>query len=835
MKISLSWLNEYVDVTLAPDALSNALTMAGLEVETVSDRLACLDDMVVGRITDVSPHPDADRLTLCSVNIGARDIRVVCGAPNVAKNMLCPVAIPGTTLPDGMVIKKSKIRGERSEGMLCSAAELGISGDHSGIMSLEGDIQPGEKISAALALSDMVFDIDITPNRADCLSVIGVAREVAAIEQTALTYPVIDSVKDALDTSEKSRPSISDIASVQDMASVQIDAPDLCPRYAAKVLEHVSVGPSPFWLKDRLLSVGMKPVNNMVDITNFVMMETGQPLHAFDLDRLAENRIVVRAAGEGDTFVTLDHTERTLSSDDLMICDGEKPVAIAGVMGGLNSEIESSTTRVLIESAYFSPASIRKTSKRLALNTESAYRFERGCDPEGTLTALDRAADLMAELGGGRLATGTIDECPKPFHRAPIHLSVRESNRLLGTELTSDAIQKLLESIGFAVKKEKKDDDAFVVTPPSWRVDMERPVDLMEEVARLSGYDAIPATLPTLSGEARLPQKGRDTRKAIRSLMAGFGFSEAITYSFISSDSCDRLRMAEKDPGRHAVVILNPLSAQQAVMRTTLAHNLFETVARNMSRRSTDLKLFEIGKTFVASGDDALPDDALPPDLLPPDLLPKETETLFCVQTGVRQERAWNRKEVDCDFYDMKGIAEGLFQGLRVDNVAFSALPDPLCGYVKNGHAAAITLNGKQIGLVGEANPEVLNAYDISRPVFIFEINIDILTAAVPDAIAALSLPTFPAVSRDITVIIDRDVETGRILEAIRAFPEELTEDVRVFDVFTGSPIPEGKVSATFRLTYRSDHRTLSDAEATRINKKITDRLMDAFDADLPA
>ena len=821
MKISLSWLKEYVDTELMPDKLADALTMAGLEVETVSDRYAYLQKVLVGRIIKATPMEGSKKLQLCSVDIGGREISLVCGAPNAGENMLCAVAMPGASLPGGLLIKKSKIRGEVSEGMICSGVELGINGDGSGIMILEGDHKPGEKISDVLSLSDMVFDIDITPNRPDCLSVIGIAREIAAFEGKPLKCPRIGSFLEKSGNSDQT---------ISDLASVRIEAPDHCPRYAASILEEVSVGDSPFWLQDRLISVGMKPINNIVDITNFVMMEMGQPLHAFDLDQLAENRIVVRKAVQGESFVTLDGKERILSDETLMICDAEKPVAIGGVMGGLNSEIEPDTRRVLLESAYFSPKSIRKTAKALGLNTESAYRFERGIDPCGTLAALKRAAALMVEISDARLVSGTLDEMPKPFQEKTIHLSVRESNRLLGVDFSGDEMTTFLESIAFSV--EKKEDGDLSVTPPSFRVDVDRPVDLMEEIARLSGYDNIIETFPAIPGQASLPEKHRKAREKIKNSLIGFGFSEAINYSFVTSESCDLLKMGEDDRRRDVVKILNPLSSQQDIMRSSLVHGMLETVARNFSRQSKNLKMFETGKIFVASAD-AMAEKKYGEAKNAP--LPEETEMLLCCQTGLRFQRAWNQKEVECDFYDIKGIAEALFQILRVEGVSFAALPENQGHYIRAGRGAGITVDGAYAGLVGEADPDVLKKYDISSPVFILEINMDLLGRAVPDIKETAPLPKFPSVSRDITIIVDQRIEAGRILSAIRECSDELTEDVQVFDVFCGAPIPEGKVSLTFRVTYRSSQRTLEDEEATRINKKIADTLMETFNIDLPA
>jgi phenylalanyl-tRNA synthetase beta chain len=424
MKVSLSWLSDYVAIDMDIDRLVDALTMVGLEVESVSNRYDYLANVLVGKITAINDHPNAEKLRVCELDIGDRRISVVCGAPNTENGMLVPVALPGTVFPDGNILGQSVIRGTKSEGMICSEMELGLGLDAAGIMALDSKLKIGSKLDDALDLSDKVIEIDLTPNRPDCLSIIGIAREIAGIQKTGLTYPDYD-IFDSDDNIAK-------------LTSVQIEAPDLCPRYAARLVTDISVEPSPYWLKDRLMSVGLRPINNIVDITNFVMLETGQPLHAFDFDQLAENRIVVRTAAQGESFTTLDQKQRQLNDEVLMICDGQKSVAIGGVMGGLNSEIENFTTRVLIESAYFNPISIRKTSKNLGLSSDASYRFERGVDPQGTIKALNRAARLMLEIAGGNLVSGLIDAHPKPVPDRTIQLSKQSTNRLLGTEFTAD-------------------------------------------------------------------------------------------------------------------------------------------------------------------------------------------------------------------------------------------------------------------------------------------------------------------------------------------------------------------------------------------------------------
>ncbi len=803
MKASISWLKDYTSINMDVHPLADALTMAGLEVEAVTDRFVYLNRVVVGRIVEIGPHPNADKLKLCKVDVGTQTLAVVCGAPNVSNDILAPVALPGTVFPNGFTLEKSIIRNIESEGMICSEAELGLGKDKSGIMILSPSFHVGEKLSKAIELSDAVIEVDLTPNRPDCLSMIGVAREICGIQKTKIQYPDM-SLSDSGDD-------------ITNFTSVAIKAPDHCPRYAARLLTDITVGPSPFWLADRLVSVGMKPISNIVDITNFVLMETGQPLHAFDYDRLAENRIVVRRANEGESFTTLDMNERKLTSDMLMICDGEKPVAVGGVMGGLNSEIEQTTTKVLIESAYFDPVSIRKTSKKLGLSTEASHRFERGVDPEGIVSALNRAARLMAEIGGGKLIDGIIDEYPKKIPVKTITLKIKETNRLLGTDLSREEIKEFLESIEFSVKK--IDTNTLKVDPPSFRVDIERPEDLMEEVARLSGYNNIPTTFPAMPAKARKPLKLLDARSRIMYLMTGFGFSETINYSFISRLSCDRLNLPSSDYRRNTVNILNPLTEDQAVMRTSLVPGFLETVYRNISKQHKNLKLFEIGKIYINKGEGDLPE---------------ETEMLAGLWTGARFDASWYAKETPCDFFDIKGVVEGLLKGLNIDSIRFSGLANDLCVYTKPGYTARIFSDKELLGLIGELHPLVLRNFDIEQSVYIFELNIDSLIKLLPETRQSEPIPKFPAVPRDITIIVNKDTESGAILECIENIQEQLIENIQLFDVFAGDPIPPGKKSISIRVTYRSSKKTLEDEDVGNIHKMIADRLIKEFNAGLP-
>ncbi len=807
MIVSLSWLQDYVSIEMPVAQLADALTMVGLEVEAVIERYAYLDSVLVGRVASVEAHPNADRLQVCRVEAGQRSYSVVCGAPNVQNGMLAPLALAGTELPDGTILREGDIRGETSEGMLCSEAELGLGSDRSGIMALNESLTVGMPLNKALNLSDVMMEIGLTPNRPDCLSMIGVAREIAAIQNTPLKLPTINLEEAAS-------------SAIDEAASVKIEAWDHCPRYTARLLTDLEVGPSPFWLQDRLMSVGQRPINNLVDITNFVMLEMGQPLHAFDFDQLAGHRIVVRTARQGEQFITLDQKQRVLESDMLMICDGEKPVGVAGVMGGLNSEVEAKTTGVLIESAYFNPTSIRKTAKKLGLNTEASHRFERGIDPEGTLTALNRAAQLMADIGGGRLVKGAIDQRLEPVPTPPVPLSVSKANGRLGLALAANRMEELLTSVGFSVTKQ--DDDTLLVTIPSFRVDVSRPEDLMEEVARLEGYNEIPTTFPMIpaqssstSGPSLIGQRQR-----IADILVGFGFNEVVTYSFIGRHSCDFLRLPAEDMRRNQVEILNPLTEDQAVLRTSLVPGLLESMQRSFSKQVKTVKLFEIGRIFLGQNEGRLP---------------HEEEYLGGLWGGLRQDPpSWHAKEVVCDFYDLKGVLEGLLDALGIPSVSFSRVSRNECHYTRYGYSAEICCQGEQIGIIGEVHPEVLKNYDLRQGAYIFELNLNRLLTYLPKRSKTHPLPRYPYTTRDITLIVDEKIEAAEIIAAIQKFDEPLVESVYIFDVFSGKPIPLEKKSISIRITYRSAEKTLVDEDVNQTHKDLTQNLLEGFKASLP-
>jgi phenylalanyl-tRNA synthetase beta chain len=605
---------------------------------------------------------------------------------------------------------------------------------------------------------------------------------------------------------------------IDELSSVIIEAPDYCPRYAARILTDVVVGPSPFWLRDRLQSVGLRAINNVVDVTNFVLMEMGQPLHAFDFDRLAENRIVVRTAETGQIFTTLDGVERTMQSDMLMICDGKEPVALAGIMGGLESEIEDDTTCVLIESAYFNPITTRRTAKRLGLSTESSHRFERGVDPVGVRKALDRAAQLMVDLAEGKLADGVIDVYPKPFPERVIPLSARRANRFLGTKLSQDEVGGYLKSIEFQV--EVVDDDQLSVVPPSFRVDIARPEDLMEEVARLSGYNEIPTTHPVSQVVAKKPPKKMGVRDRLRQLLIGCGFTEILTYTFIGRDACDKLLLPPDDKRRNVVPIMNPLTEEQDVMRASLVPGLLSTMHRNSTRRNEDLRIFELGKVFFSRTQDELPE---------------EVEMVSCLWTGARRGRTWHGEEAAVDFYDIKGVVEVICAGLNIPEVRFAPLRANYFPYMLPASGAEIRTGDEPLGAVGGLTTEVLKNFGLKNDAYAFELNFDRLEALVGEDRRVRALPRFPATTRDLAIIVDDGIEAQAMLDFLEGMDQELMESVEVFDVYSGDPIPQGKKSVALRLTYRSSERSVTDSEVNAIHEGVMGRTIVQFKGQLPA
>ena len=808
MKVSLNWLKEYISVTLEPSEISKKLTMVGLEVEAVEEKYEYLTHVVVAKVLEVKPHPNAGKLSVCRVDVGTdQELQIVCGAPNVRKGMFAPCALEGAILPGDLKIKAGKLRGEVSQGMLCSASELYLNSDTLGIMDLEGDFKAGTPLDEALKLSDTVFEINLTPNRPDCLSMIGVAREIGAFTELRqkLNLPLFSIPEDKIGKE-----------SIHSYAKVEILDPDLCPRYSAGLLFDVKIMPSPFWMQDKLKTVGLTPINNVVDITNFVMLEMGQPLHAFDFDNVAKGNIIIRRASGDTEFKTLDSKTHALQPDMLMICDGERPVAIAGVMGGENSEITDTTTRVLIESAYFNPISIRKTAKITGIATDASHRFERGVDPDGTMNALKRAVSLIAELCDAIITEGCIDVYPEKFVPVDIELSTQALNIRLGTDFDADTIKRFLESVEFKVKI--INNTKLIVGVPSFRVDVTRPEDLSEEVARLWGYDNIRTSYPLLSAKGRHLAPKVSLRKKIREILTGFSLSEVINYNFIHENSCDRLNLSAGDKKRNVETILNPISDQMSILRSSMLPGLLETMKKNISQQTTGVKIFEIGKIFNATQKG---------------FLPEENEMVAGLVTGNQKEQTWYSKKSEIDFFDLKGVVEGFFEALMIWNLVFEKIEDQSFPYYQKGYAAFVSSGDMLIGSLGKIDAKVLRNFGIKQDAFVFDFDFKVIQDLLPDSISARLLPKFPSISRDITIIVNRCVTVGAVLKQMEIFSgqEPLIERIFLFDAFEGPPLSEDKKSLSFRIIYRSGEKTLKEKNIQKIHETISKMLLNKFDA----
>lgn len=800
MQVSFRWLKDYVDIDLDPRALADELTMAGLEVEAVREYKPAFEGVVVAKILSVRPHPDADKLSLCEVTTGEKTYPIVCGAANIKAGDLVPLAMVGASIPGGYVIKSSKIRGEQSEGMLCSEEELGIGPDHTGILHLPAEVKLGQDLADALNLSDVILDVGVTPNRADCLSILGIAREVAAITGKKLRYPSVQFTENGEE--------------IEKYAAVDIIDPDLCPRYTARLIKGVTIKPSPRWMRLRLEAAGVRAINNVVDATNFVMLEMGQPLHAFDFRFLEERRIVVRRSSKDEEFISLDGKLRVLNDETLMICDGKKAVAIAGIMGGENSEVKDDTDTILLESAFFNPIAIRRASKGLGMGTDAAFRFERRVDPGGVVRALNRATQLIAEMSGGIICKGYIDRYPLKVE-SPENILLRNCKvkEILGDQVEKSEIKKILTRLEMKVTSTGK--DCYSVTPPTFRGDISREIDLIEEIARLHGYHRVPSSIPSIPPRSDLRNQRQTVSGNILSLMKGCGYSEVINYSFTAPGSADILRLDEKDEKRRSVRITNPLTEDQSVMRTTLVFGLLEVLKINNNIGCLDLKIVEQGRIFFADGNRELP---------------TEKERIAGLIAGSRYDNLWHFNNVASDFYDLKGCVENILDGLRVKNFLFRSAED--IPFLHPGRACRIFIGGDEAGVLGEVHPDVLRKMDLNGRVTVFEIDIDIIAANVSGGVARYrEYSNFPSVTRDVAFLVDRGLESNVILDVIRASGEELLETVGVFDVYDGKGIEDARKSLGVRFTYRSSNHTLTDEEVSLIHGKLIEKVVQLTDA----
>jgi phenylalanyl-tRNA synthetase beta chain len=808
MKFTLSWLKNYVDTgNLSPEELADHLTMLGLEVDSVTALFEELRDLKTGLVVKAEKHPDADKLTLCHVKIGDEVHQIVCGAPNVREGLAVVVALPGTVLPGDFKIKKSKIRGVASFGMICSESELGISTEHDGIMELPEETEHGQRFIDAVALADFCIEVDLTPNRPDCTSVIGIAREVGSVTGGDLTLPVSDAI----------------ISQESSEFAVEIENPELCPRYAARLIKDVTIAPSPWWLRKLLLSVGLRPINNIVDITNFVMLEYGQPLHAFDFDQVGGGKIVVRTPKKNELdFSTLDGGSRKLDETMLMICDAERPVAVAGVMGGLNSEISDVTRNILLESACFNPISIRKTARSLNMSTDASYRFERGVDPNVTINALTRATELICELGGGIAADEGIDRYPGKVALTTLSLDVARTNTLLGIELAKSRMVEMLESI--ELRCSIVDENTLSIIIPSFRVDLEREADLVEEIARLYGYNNIPVTLPAVDLSYPEQDSDRVKRLSISAKLTTVGYTEAINYSFISAAHVQMMGVVAPDNRLTPVKLLNPLSEDQAVLRTSLLPGLLENVKRNINFQKPALRLFELGKVFFPTEDNKQP---------------VETNRLAGVVSGNRhgdESSALYFKHAAVDIFDIKGGVEFILKEMNVqlsddENSLHFQVPDTSQNepYADNGFTLLVMQGQEILGVLAKFDQDILANFSIKNEVYFFDLDYDKLCTIQTTPKQFSSLPVYPSVKRDIALVVPETISAGELLGTVKSSRDKLIEHTDIFDVFTGEKIPEGHKSVALTITYRSQTKTLTEKNVEKSHSKIVRMLTDQF------
>jgi len=874
MRVSYNWLMDYVDVDLSPQELAERLTARGVVVENLVSANPGVEGVVVGRVVAMERHPDADTLWVCQVDVGGgKVLQIVTGAQNVTVAALVPAAVPGSKLP-GMTMGVKTLRGVESHGMLCSEVELQVGDDADGIMILppEDDLEPGMDVAEVLGLNDWILELDLTANyAAHCQSMIGVAQEVAALVGGEVFLP---------DTYTPDAPDTD----VRDLISVRIDTPELCSRYVARVVRGVKIGPSPQWLQARVRAAGMRPINNIVDIANFVMLETGQPLHTFDYEKIRGRQIIVRRGYDGERFTTLDGQERVLDENVLVIADAEGPVALAGVMGGEESEVTDATVDILIESAHFDNINNRRTSLRYNLPSEASKRFTKGVDPSGCVAAADRAAQLMAELAGGTVVAGHVDEYPCPAVPPVILLRTERANALTGLKLTPERMAEHLQNLGMVVLKpadlaadlalgapeagEEPGEDLggrpvwtalhqvspvpsdpvayrtwagaawaeveaagerltalvgggepaggdgaadggeiLVVVVPTRRSDIAIEVDLIEEIARSEGYDQIPLELPVLSSNRGGRTHQGEVKLAARRALAAAGLTEVLTHSLVHPRVYDMLGLPQDDPNRRYLALANTMYDERSTLRTMLLPGLLDAVKYNVNRQIRDLAIFEISHVYRPVEGELLPDEPLMVGL---------------AMTGNLAPLGWNSPERPADFFALKGVIEHLLAELGVQGARFERSENPV---LHPGRQAVLLLGGKPAGYLGELHPRVQEEWELPGRVYVAEIAFAALMEAMLPQAVYRPVPRFPAVARDVAMLVDLDLPADRLEAAIREAGGELLEDVRLFDVYQGERLAPGKRSLAFRLVYRAADRTLTDAELEPVHNRVREAL----------
>ena len=814
MKVTLNWLKQYVDFNWSPEELTERLTMLGLEVEGVQKISGAFDGIVVAQVVTRDKHPGADKLSLCRVNDGTGERQIVCGSQNFKAGDKVPLILPGASLPlkpgdkEPFTIKVGKIRGVESHGMLCSHEELGLDPEaighkkEDGLLILREDAKVGQPFGEYLGRSgsDVVYDLEVTPNRPDLNSVIGIAREIAAVTGNALRVPTFNIQHSTFN--------------VQDLVSVRLDDSEFCPRYTARVIKGVKVGPSPDWLRSALEKVGIRSISNVVDVTNYVMLESGQPLHAFDYHLIAKGAngkptIVVRRAAGDEKFKTLDNQERTLTNEMLLIADEQKGIALAGVMGGANTEINNDTKDVLIESAYFAPVNIRRTSKLLGLRSESSYRFERGADVSICDWASQRAAQLILETAGGQLAEGGVDVQPTAKAEKQIMLHFAKSKDLLGVGISHQDQISFLTKLGLGLVKQEPGEATFSI--PSWRVDLKREVDLIEEVGRLYGIDKIPSTPPRGALGANVFDSVYDQIGDVRRILTGLGLNEAQGQTLISNSEFQISNGA-------AVALANPLSSDMDVLRPSLLPGLIHSLRHNLTRKNNDVALFEVGRVFTAANGQT-----------------KENRSVAIALTGQRAANFWSgdEREAKFDAYDLKGLVEEMLEQFGLRGIVFGKRAESTALFLES---ADVTLGGKlPLGELGQLLPTLAKKYDLRDAVFLAEFNLDLLLARRNATKAFKPLPQFPSSRRDVAMLVPEATTHETVLAAVKSAKAANLASVELFDVFRGKGVPDGQKSLAYAFTYRAADKTLTDAEVNAAHAKVLETLKIQLPAELRA
>lgn len=789
MQVSIKWLKDYIDFTETPEQLADKLTMAGIPVENVVDPGAGLEKVITGCIEKLEKHQDSDHLQICTINVGAAEpIIIVTGAQNVAEGQIVPVAMIGAHLPNGMKISKGKLRGVMSYGMLCSAQELKMDLEKlpetqkTGIFILPEETTVGQPVKDILGLNDVVLEFELTANRGDCFSVWGLIREIAVLTGNKPKWADIKVKEDAGAKSEE-------------LISIGIEAEDLCSRFSARVLKNVKVGPSPEWIQQRLEGAGIRSINNIVDVTNFVMVELGLPMHAYDYDQIAGKKLTARRALAGEEVHTLDDSSRKATETMLVIADEAKAAGLAGVMGGLATEVTTKTTTVVLEAACFNGPSIRRTARACGLHSEASGRFERGVDETKTKRTLDRAAQLLQEMGACTVCEGIVDVYPAPKKPVTFSFSIEQVNRRLGTDISKETMLDILTKLEFGVTETKE--NMILVDVPSWRYDVTYMEDISEEIARIYGFDNIKATTPFGS----VMQGGQSDKQnfidQIKVTLSGLGMNETVSFSFTHPSFFDKLNIPEDSELRNAVPIMNPLTDEYPLVRTTLLSSIFENVVRNLSRKNDDLQIFEVAPVFS-------------PKALPVTELPIETLKLAGALIGRRDPIGWNQQNEEVDFYDAKGMVEGLLENLSIGKYTVAAGEH----YAMHPGKTAVFKKGREvIATVGEVHPAVLAAFGISKKMYIFEMDVATLMKYTATSFKSQPLPKYPAISRDLAMLVDETVSSADIEKTIVQNGGKFLKDVCLFDVYQGKQIEEGKKSMAFSLQFQSKDKTLTDEE----------------------